>query len=38
VDDSALIELFRVLGDPVRWSVVIELRGGARCACEMVAG
>ena len=35
VDDSTLIELFRVLGDPVRWSVVLELRGGARCACEL---
>ena len=28
VDDSTLIELFRALGDPVRWSVVMELRGG----------
>ena len=35
MDDSTLIELFRVLGDPVRWSVVTELRDGTRCACEL---
>ena len=35
MDDSTLIELFRVLGDPVRWRVVTELRGGIRCACEL---
>ncbi len=25
----------RVLGDPVRWRVVSELRRGTRCACEL---
>jgi ArsR family transcriptional regulator len=30
-----MIELFRVLGDPVRWRVVTELRGGTKCACEL---
>jgi ArsR family transcriptional regulator len=35
VNDSTPVELFRVLGDPVRWSVVSELRGGTRCACEL---
>ena len=25
----------RVLGDPVRWRVVAELRRGTRCACEL---
>ena len=25
----------RVLGDPIRWSVVAELRRGTRCACEL---
>lgn len=37
MDDSTVIELFRVLGDPVRWSVVLELRSGTRCACELAA-
>ena len=35
VDDSAVIEICRVLGDPIRWSVVTELRHGTRCACEL---
>jgi ArsR family transcriptional regulator len=35
VDDSAVIEMCRALGDPVRWSVVSELRRGTRCACEL---
>lgn len=35
MNDSTLIELFRALGDPVRWSVVTELRDGTRCACEL---
>jgi ArsR family transcriptional regulator len=35
VNDSAVIELCRVLGEPVRWSVVNELRHGTRCACEL---
>ena len=30
-----MIEMCRVLGDPVRWSVVAELRRGTRCACEL---
>ena len=30
-----MIEICRVLGDPVRWSVVAELRHGTRCACEL---
>ena len=25
----------RALGDPVRWSIVRELRGGTCCACEL---
>lgn len=34
------IELFRALGDPVRWTIVNELRHGTRCACVLseVAG
>ena len=30
-----LVEQLRALGDPVRWSIVRELRGGTRCACEL---
>jgi ArsR family transcriptional regulator len=37
VNDSTVIELFRALGDPVRWKVVTELGGGARCACDLGA-
>lgn len=37
VDDSIIIEMCRVLGDPVRWSVVAELRRGTRCACDLAA-
>ncbi len=35
-----LIEVFRALGDPVRWAIVNELRQGTRCACVLsdVAG
>jgi ArsR family transcriptional regulator len=35
VDDSILVEQFKALGDPVRWAIVQELRGGQRCACEL---
>jgi len=40
MDDSILIEMFRALGDPVRWAIVNELRHGTRCACALsdVAG
>ncbi len=37
MNDSTTIELFKALGDPVRWKVVTELRGGTRCACELGA-
>ena len=30
-----MIELCRALGDPVRLSIVNELRGGTRCACVL---
>ncbi len=29
--------MLRALGDPVRWTVVTELRDGTRCACELGA-
>ncbi|HEY5014508.1 MAG TPA: metalloregulator ArsR/SmtB family transcription factor [Acidimicrobiia bacterium] len=35
MDDSTLIEQWRALGDPVRWSIVSELRAGTRCACVL---
>lgn len=35
VDDSMVVERFRALGDPVRWTIVRELRAGTRCACEL---
>ncbi len=35
MDDSILIEVFRALGDPVRWAIVNELRQGTRCACVL---
>jgi ArsR family transcriptional regulator len=35
VDDSSTVEQLRALGDPVRWSIVRELRGGTCCACEL---
>jgi ArsR family transcriptional regulator len=40
MDDSSIIEQLRALGDPVRFSIVQELRGGPRCACDLarVAG
>jgi ArsR family transcriptional regulator len=40
MDDSMVIEVFRALGDPVRWAIVKELRQGTRCACVLseVAG
>ncbi len=30
-----MIEVFRALGDPVRWTIVNELRHGTRCACVL---
>ncbi len=30
-----MIEMFRALGDPVRWTIVNELRLGSRCACVL---
>lgn len=30
-----MIEVFRALGDPVRWTIVNELRLGSRCACVL---
>ena len=40
VNDSTVIQLSRALGDPVRFAIVSELRGGTRCACVLadVAG
>lgn len=40
MDDSSPVEGLRALGDPVRWAIVEELRGGTRCACRLaeVAG
>ncbi len=40
MDNSITVELFRALGDPVRWAIVNELRQGTRCACALseVAG
>jgi len=35
VDDSTTIELCRVLGEPVRFAIVKELRDGSRCACVL---
>ena len=35
MDDSMIVEQFKALGDPVRWAIVSELRGGLRCACEL---
>ena len=35
MDDSAVVEMCRVLGDPIRWRVVRELHGGTRCAWEL---
>jgi ArsR family transcriptional regulator, arsenate/arsenite/antimonite-responsive transcriptional repressor len=35
MNDSILVEQFKALGDPVRWAIVNELRGGTRCACEL---
>lgn len=35
MDDSMVVEQFKALGDPVRWAIVSELRGGTRCACEL---
>lgn len=37
MNDSTAIELFKALGDPIRWRVVNELRLGTRCACELGA-
>ncbi len=30
-----MVEAFRALGDPVRWTIVNELRHGTRCACVL---
>jgi len=35
VGDSIIVEQLRALGDPIRLSIVRELRGGTRCACEL---
>lgn len=35
MNDSIIIEQFKALGDPIRWAIVGELRGGQRCACEL---
>jgi ArsR family transcriptional regulator len=35
VNASTAVEQFRALGDPVRWAIVRELRGGTRCACVL---
>jgi ArsR family transcriptional regulator len=32
-----MVEQLRALADPVRLSIVRELRGGTRCACELAA-
>lgn len=37
VNDSTVVEICRVLGDPVRWKIVSELRCESRCACELGA-
>ena len=40
MNSSTPVEGLRALADPVRWSIVEELRGGTRCACTLaeVAG
>ena len=35
MDDSVVVEQLRALGDPVRLTIIRELRGGTRCACEL---
>ena len=35
MDDSTVVERFKALGDPVRWTIVRELRSGQRCACDL---
>ncbi len=35
VDNSIVVERFKALGDPVRLTIVQELRHGPRCACEL---
>jgi ArsR family transcriptional regulator len=37
MDDSICVEQFKALGDPVRWTIMSELRNGTRCACELTA-
>ncbi len=32
-----IVEQFKALGDPVRWTIVRELRSGQRCACDLAA-
>jgi ArsR family transcriptional regulator, arsenate/arsenite/antimonite-responsive transcriptional repressor len=40
VEASSTVEQLRASGDPLRWSIVTELRGMTCCACELarVAG
>lgn len=35
MNDSITVELFRALGDPVRWAIVKELSLGSQCACVL---
>lgn len=35
MDDSTIVEQLRALANPARLSIVRELRGGTRCACEL---
>lgn len=37
MNDSTIVEQLRALADPVRLSIVRELRGGTRCACQLAA-
>jgi ArsR family transcriptional regulator len=37
VNDSTVIELCRLLGEPVRFAIVKELSGGPSCACTLAA-
>ncbi len=35
MNGSTPVEELRALADPVRWSIIEELRGGTRCACVL---
>jgi ArsR family transcriptional regulator len=35
MDDSTIVEQFKALADPVRWTIVRELASGTRCACQL---